>query len=191
MLSIGANRKLAKNVGVFNLPAIFTCPNSTSVCRSVCYATKKYLTSKVLKFRFSNLISSFEEDFVDKISGQIKACMLRKVRVHESGDFYSQEYLNKWVKIAKNNPNTKFLAYTRSFQLDFRRIPDNFVIYFSIDRETKECPPYFHRSYLLLPDERNPFPSWKVCKRRKRHHYCGKSCNYCWDNLGNVVFPKH
>lgn len=35
------------------------------------------------------------------------------VRVHDSGDFYSDEYLDAWVEIAKEIPDVLFYAYTK------------------------------------------------------------------------------
>ena len=37
LLSMGGNKKLSKDVGIFNLPAILTCPNC-STCHETCYA---------------------------------------------------------------------------------------------------------------------------------------------------------
>ena len=35
------------------------------------------------------------------------------VRIHDSGDFYSQQYLHQWFVIATNNPEVLFYAYTK------------------------------------------------------------------------------
>ena len=35
------------------------------------------------------------------------------VRIHDSGDFYSQQYLHQWFAIATNNPEVLFYAYTK------------------------------------------------------------------------------
>jgi len=37
-----------------------------------------------------------------------------EVRIHESGDFYNQKYLDAWVKVAKSMPNVLFYAYSKS-----------------------------------------------------------------------------
>ena len=39
------------------------------------------------------------------------------IRIHESGDFYSREYLEKWLEIARHfetNPRVVFACYTKS-----------------------------------------------------------------------------
>ena len=37
-----------------------------------------------------------------------------QVRIHESGDFYNNEYLAAWIKVAKTMPKIEFYAYTKS-----------------------------------------------------------------------------
>ena len=36
------------------------------------------------------------------------------VRIHESGDFFSLEYIKAWLTVAKNNPDLKFYCYSKS-----------------------------------------------------------------------------
>jgi hypothetical protein len=53
------------------------------------------------------------------------------VRVHDSGDFYSQEYFDAWVEVARRRPQTTFYAYTKSLPYWVARlgeIPGNFVL---------------------------------------------------------------
>jgi hypothetical protein len=54
------------------------------------------------------------------------------VRVHDSGDFFSQEYLDAWFDIARMYPKKKFYAYTKSLHLDRSRRPENFQIVQSV-----------------------------------------------------------
>lgn len=41
------------------------------------------------------------------------------IRIHDSGDFYSQAYLDKWVTIIKANPAKRFYCYTTSLHLNW------------------------------------------------------------------------
>jgi len=61
------------------------------------------------------------------------------LRLHDSGDFYSIAYLNKWIEIAKANKDVIFYAYTKSIPF-FKRskemdttflLPKNLIIIFS------------------------------------------------------------
>lgn len=66
-----------------------------------------------------------------------------EVRIHESGDFYNQNYLDAWVKVANAFPNVVFYAYTKSFpyfkkymkngddETSSLNLANNFIITFS------------------------------------------------------------
>ena len=47
---------------------------------------------------------------------------------HDSGDFYNQEYFNKWCDIAEALPHIIFYAYTKTLNLDWENKPTNLVI---------------------------------------------------------------
>jgi hypothetical protein len=53
------------------------------------------------------------------------------VRVHDSGDFFSQGYFDAWAEVARQRPSTTFYAYTKSLPFWVARlgdIPSNFVL---------------------------------------------------------------
>ena len=53
------------------------------------------------------------------------------IRVHSSGDFFSQWYFDMWMDIARENPDVKFWAFTKSIRFWVNRlgtIPDNFTL---------------------------------------------------------------
>jgi hypothetical protein len=53
------------------------------------------------------------------------------IRIHVAGDFFNSLYFNAWLKVAKDNPNTLFYAYTKSlpfWQLQIKNIPANMVL---------------------------------------------------------------
>jgi hypothetical protein len=56
------------------------------------------------------------------------------IRIHDSGDFYSEPYARKWFAIAAANPRILFYAYTKMIPL-FRRlagdVPENLSLIFS------------------------------------------------------------
>jgi len=67
------------------------------------------------------------------------------IRIHDSGDFFSLEYLKGWIEIAEAFPDVLFYAYTKEVQmLESADLPTNFLICYSmggrqdhlIDRET-------------------------------------------------------
>jgi hypothetical protein len=51
------------------------------------------------------------------------------VRIHDSGDFHSQAYLDAWKDAARFFPNVTFYAYTKSLHLDLHNnLPYNFKL---------------------------------------------------------------
>lgn len=115
----------------FNLPKGLTCPEKTPTCASSCYQAVvenmlkgENQDSAVVYFRKLNWYLSLKDDFVDRMVAEI----LRKrpandqevvIRIHASGDFYSKEYIAKWMQIALitklKGKSYKFVAYTKSF----------------------------------------------------------------------------
>lgn len=113
----------------FGLPAVDTCPGA-SACKGICFATQgTYRFRKVREVRASNWEASRSATFVQDMVASLRARRSRNtVRVHDSGDFYSQEYLDSWFAIARALPGKRFYAYTKSLHLDFAGKPDNFTI---------------------------------------------------------------
>lgn len=114
-----------------------TCPAALA-CRAVCYAKQgTYRFPNVITARKHNLRISLRPTFVKRIVADLrdlttKSRTRRKpynvVRLHDSGDFYSQEYLNAWATIAAQFPAVIFYAYTKSLHLDLSNLPDNLRI---------------------------------------------------------------
>lgn len=111
----------------WSIPCKVTCPYSTEMCRKRCFAQKNQYFSSVLASRERNLEETKKDTFArDMIKWfeyylqSSKATGKRIfVRIHTSGDFYNEEYLDKWRDIAnyfKGNDKILFQAYTKSIQ---------------------------------------------------------------------------
>lgn len=52
------------------------------------------------------------------------------VRIHVGGDFFNLDYMRAWARIAADNPDVLFYAYTKSIRywLALESIPDNFIL---------------------------------------------------------------
>ena len=134
---LGQNSKLKKdNIWQFDLPAyksktgMITCPNAKS-CIANCYARQgTYVFSNVQAKYEYNLEISLRHDFVEIMDKEIKSKKKLKVlRPHSSGDYYSREYAQKWIKIAELNPSIMFYSYTKSWNLFFGlTLPNNFKL---------------------------------------------------------------
>lgn len=159
LLSI-SNSNAKINHPYFSLPAGYTCPFA-DVCKSFvnrdrsdfkssgmkimdtgdvrCYAASAELAyPAVQNSRWKNF------DLLQKFKGDVKgmANLIEKsleyhgknftlFRIHESGDFYSQEYFDAWLEVIAKNPSIKFYAYTKAIPYWVNRmgqIPANFKL---------------------------------------------------------------
>lgn len=129
------NSKLGKlrTVG-FGIPAyraadgFATCPKA-GACAAVCYARAgMYRMPHVIKCKEENLAAARRRDFATVAIADLKKISNEIVRIHDSGDFFNQRYLNSWKKIAAAFPEKRFYAYTKSLHLDFSGLPENFTV---------------------------------------------------------------
>ena len=63
------------------------------------------------------------------------------LRIHEAGDFFSQDYLDAWIEVAKRMPQTLFYAYTVSLPYYMARkdsLPKNFKMIASMDKNNEQ-----------------------------------------------------
>lgn len=135
-------RKTSKLLGVkvfnFGIPAYksargkLTCPFADE-CIKFCYAQKG-------AYIWSNVKPAFEKryeltrttEFVGKMSDELFKKRPDYVRIHDSGDYYSKVYLQKWIDIANLFPEIKFYSYTNSVaMLKEVTLPSNFYVIFS------------------------------------------------------------
>jgi len=130
----------------FSLPAYKTitgktvCPFAKD-CVKYCYAQKgNYRFPSVIKGLNNRYELSKTADFVPKMNATIILERPTHVRIHDSGDFYSIAYLNKWVDIATQNNDVIFYAYTKSikFFIDGLKLPKNLKIIFSEGSKTDD-----------------------------------------------------
>jgi len=128
----------------FSLPAYKTitgktvCPFAKD-CIKYCYAQKgNYKYPSVIKGLNNRYELSKTDEFVPKMNATIILERPTHVRIHDSGDFYSPTYLQKWVDIATQNTNVIFYAYTKSikFFINGLKLPKNLKIIFSEGSKT-------------------------------------------------------
>lgn len=54
---------------------------------------------------------------------------ITKIRVHESGDYFSKTYLRAWLEVCKFKPSLKFYSYSKSLHFfDGLELPSNFYL---------------------------------------------------------------
>lgn len=169
----------------FSLPPVRSCPGSTKECRKFCYALKSFRRFEAVRNAWDeNFEVSKTKDFVRQVNEDIRRSRsIRVVRIHVSGDMYNQEYLDKWIQIAKDNPTYTFYTYTKTVWLDFSKRPDNLTILLSDDTEKhKDKWDNFDGVSKVGQDEKGWFTCPGSCV----------TCNYCFKgNNKRVVFHKH
>ena len=111
-----------------------TCPFAGG-CQKYCYAQKGNYTRFpiVQELMEKKYLLSKQDNFPFLINTEIQKKKPTHIRIHDSGDFYSPKYLNKWVTIAKQNKDVIFYAYTKSikFFIEGFAVPTNLKIIFS------------------------------------------------------------
>jgi len=116
----------------WNLPTGWTCPSAKECLVKVdkltgkmdnksnaykCYSASAERFPGVRTSRWNNL-----EQSKDSLPPLPKKC--ESVRIHASGDFYSQSYFDKWIDYCNENKDVEFWAYTKSLNYWVRRIND-------------------------------------------------------------------
>ncbi|GAA1895295.1 hypothetical protein GCM10009753_25250 [Streptantibioticus ferralitis] len=116
-----------------------TCP-SAGICRHVCYARHgTYLWPTVKAKHQANLRFVLDDlpGWEQAMAEELGATKFRGtwVRIHDSGDFFSDAYLLAWLRIMRARPETNFYAYTKEV-IRFRSLvepdpPPNFLWVYS------------------------------------------------------------
>lgn len=139
-LSFSNSKLKADGIFTFGIPAgksasgIVTCPNAGE-CSKGCYAMQGfYVMPSVRKAQEARLALALSDAFVETIDAEIKRRRVKRLRIHDSGDFFSVDYTNKWMEVIRRNPGVKFYAYTKMisfFKARMKLLPENFHVIFS------------------------------------------------------------
>ena len=172
---------------------IFDLPVSHAVCGRQCpgcYALKAQKRFPVvLEKRNRMLLASRDSDFASVIISELVSTRstTRTVRVHSSGEFYSQKYISSWLTIATALPQFTFYAFTKRLaDFDFSKLAalPNFVLINSLQ--------HGGLNYAPLANLRsNVF----TCPATTGHTVtCGITCKYCQTKKAQqngIQFVKH
>jgi hypothetical protein len=175
------NAKLGKGTLVFSLPAGKTCPGALH-CKSFavvnangkrtikdgaetifrCFAASSEVQyDQVFNNRADNLsmvVNAIkDESIVDLIDDSIqvnRAKSTKLIRIHESGDFFSFEYLLAWLEVAERNPDLKFYCYSKSLEyfVDLE-LPSNFYFTASKGGKFDQLIDQFERYSVVVENE--------------------------------------
>lgn len=141
-----------REIGAYNwtLPALHarlsdgtlvkTCP-SAGACAQFCYArngTFRFPAVKAAHVRNLELVLTDLDAWRERMTDELrhKRYVGKHVRIHDSGDFFTDEYTAAWLRIASDIPTTTFYAYTKEVARFKRmvegRAPANFLWLYSM-----------------------------------------------------------
>ena len=116
------------------------CPQA-GACASFCYARNGTYNFRNVKGRhIGNLEYILEEplEWQKQMLSEVqhKKMIGKYVRIHDAGDFFSEDYLKLWLDIARQTPDVTFYCYTKEVSL-FKRVvepncPANFRYLYSM-----------------------------------------------------------
>ena len=185
------NHKLGRKIPNISLRPIVDCANC-KLCAKKCYAMKAYRQYPQVKAAWGHngklAKSSKRNEWFADILNYIDKKKPGYFRWHVAGDIIDQDYYEWMCDIAIENPQTKFLAFTKNTNIKFLHRPKNLAIVISM--------------WPGLPKPNNKMPlAWfqdgTETRVPKSAILCPGSCDeckICW-NLPrikkDVVFNKH
>jgi len=156
-INVKGNKKLRHPY--FSLPAGYSCPFAQQCLSKAdkggeeigdtgkkiqdlgqfrCYAASQEVQYKNLrKQRWQNfdlLQGNSSDEMAEIINKSIDYHLphgTKVFRIHESGDFFNQDYFDAWIKVARAHPETTFYAYTKSLKYWISRLdqmPNNLIL---------------------------------------------------------------
>ena len=183
------NSKLSKTIGCWSITPIKSCLNCEQ-CKKSCYALSPYRRWETVRQAWDKRFQlAKNNEHIGLINLQLKRTRkIKTVRIHVAGDFFSQDYVDSWIEIARANPLKKFYSYSKVFDLldlsNIENLPNvNLInsiaedggINYGDENRVKELK---DMGYRVCP----------VTEGKKV--VCGKGCNLCIDTK-KVCFYKH
>ena len=138
---------------------VTTCPGAGE-CKLICYARKggyvMFPNSSMSAARALNFLMNHPTEYMDMFDREVKQAkkladkngIKLLVRIHDAGDFFSKQYYDLSMDVARNNPDTKFYFYTKIGELAAdSNAPPNVVSQFSSGSKPSEVNVVkFHRN---------------------------------------------
>lgn len=139
-----------------------TCP-SAGICAQACYARHGTYTWPVVRAKHQANLTYVLDDLAGWQAAMVAELSATKfrgawIRIHDSGDFFSDSYLQAWLDICRARPDTNFYAYTKEVSR-FRALvepdpPPNFLWVYSYGgTQDAALNPAADRVADVFPDE--------------------------------------
>ena len=126
-----ADKCLSKATMIDGKRKIKDGPNTEFRCFS---ASQEVQYTNTYNSRKANFDALRGMDHADEMANAIQSAMPKNtgiVRIHVAGDFFSMKYFLAWIKVARQNPDKLFYAYTKSLMFWIKQIdmiPNNLVL---------------------------------------------------------------
>lgn len=186
-----------KNRKNFNIPSFSLYPGRDCRTAVPCYDQGCYARGML---KYDNMKKSWKKnsDVMREDLGlgfeQIGEFLIKKepeyFRVHVAGDFFSQEYFDRWMEIARLFPDTSFSCYTKrtDFNLLEGAFQQNFFLFESIWIDQKRLTPgqlmnQLPKAYTVASPRDIPAGRF-LCPGS-----C-ENCKHCYEVKQDVVFLK-
>jgi hypothetical protein len=126
-----------------------TCPGAGS-CKVDCFAMKggfvQFEAAWLSRARMLTYLLNDPSGFFNQLDNEIKKEVAKgqkagynvTIRWHDSGDFFSPEYIQLAYNLAQSNPNVLFYAYTKVADVVLGQKPNNFMINWSEGAHTSQ-----------------------------------------------------
>ena len=189
------NSKLDKSMLIFDQLAIDSCPNCAA-CRITCYALKaqRQYADVLLKRTVNTYLGQHNLPLLQSIiMQQLARTKKRVVRIHSSGDFNSQEYVNLWTTVAEAFPRVRFYTYTKTDNLfDFSRfmaLDNTNIVHSLLPDGSLNYGPY-EEMLLKAKALRAPICAYRKGMDADSMPHCGLNCTACITRP-YVLFVQH
>ena len=187
------NRKISKKVTIAATLPTTICKHN---CKN-CYAkVPERLFKTVRNFREFVYQETLKDTFVEKAIAEIKYHKNKVVRLHESGDFYSAEYIMKWYEIALALPNVQFYTYTKvesvyKDEIALLNCLDNFNVINSVVKYDNGKMRGFNYGNKEYCETLQKYYDYFICPCSNPLFVgCGDTCNVC-TTMDKVCFVEH
>ncbi|EHF00009.1 GP88 family protein [Enterocloster citroniae] len=192
--------KLGASIASVNLPVGETCRRDAP-CNRKCYALRGNFAFDRVKESLRKNLMAYQDNpqgYFNVIDSVLTMVPYKYFRWHSSGDIPDQQYLELMCKLARKHRFTRFLCFTKKYELvneylDRRRKPSNLILVFSNwGRWRCENPHNLPTSWVRLNDSECEIPDDAI----ECTGYCGKCVtteNSCWSLKPgqSVWFKKH
>jgi len=179
---------------LFSLPPIISCLNCSS-CKSTCYAVKSYRQYPAVRNLWDDNLYLAQTDLwtlYNDLRAQLKKTKQKYVRIHQSGDFISQQYVGMWRTLAKEHKHLIFYYYTKVDHLldltELAALPN----VCGIDSLLNGKRNYGALKYVTaLAKETGAVICPATHGEDKKEVKCGVNCTACMVKGAKVVFVQH